>query len=165
MAYLDEGQMIKLSKKKEIPKTTKEYLKQLAEVAQKTEERKQKEALKIKENKKLSVTREYQLKKAIEKYNVERAKRLSKIRLKEIQRGKTLTALRNIAVQQQQSQKREGIIQQIGTKAEKIEHIICSASEVPFLENLERTRMSVCSPPHSTKLIRFEKKITDSFPA
>jgi hypothetical protein len=62
-----------------------------------------------------------------------------------------------------ESQKREGIIRELGSKAERIERQITGFNEVGFLNNLESARMKALTISNGW-LQNQEKSITDSFP-
>lgn len=57
----------------------------------------------------------------------------------------------------------QGVIRSIGSRAEKIEQQLVGINEVPFLNNLERTRARVLSL-NNKWLRNVEKSVTDSFP-
>ena len=78
--------------------------------------------------------------------------------------GAVVGATQDIGASIGQSQKREGIIRAVGSRAEAIERQICSMSEVPLLHNMERARMEILTVKNKW-LENVEKSVTDSFPS
>jgi len=106
----------------------------------------------------------FQTQEAMKKFNIDRAKRIAKEQLREQLQGSAITELRRSIALQQQSQQRQGVLKQLGNRAEMIEHQLCSINEVPFLHSLERNRGEACSPPSPTRLKNFERSVTNRMP-
>ena len=57
-------------------------------------------------------------------------------------------SLQQAQAQQIQGQRRQGVIRQIGSMAEKFENQMLAINETKFLNNMESARMQILSPPN-----------------
>jgi hypothetical protein len=96
------------------------------------------------QNQKNQLNPQFQYKKALNKYEVNRLKNYSKNRV--IYNKKT--NIQKVAYQQAQANRRSNIIGNLYNRAESMEMWAVNLDEVPLLNAMETTRQNMTSPPN-----------------
>lgn len=110
-----------------------------------------------------------QVAKILKKEEKKLVKRTAKQEVKRLRREERFKArpvretVRQIGQVERAGQKRASQIRIFGSKAEQLEIQMVSLNEVPMLQQMDRDRGRLASPPNA-EFVRVEKAVTDSFP-